>query len=101
LRGRAEKVVAAVQAAGPEGVIAKRKDSIYQPGERSRDCVKLKLEHQQEFVIGGYRPDGANGVDALLVGYYDGNSLCFAERFEPVLFNTLVASCSISSNRYG
>jgi bifunctional non-homologous end joining protein LigD len=33
---------------------------------------------KQEFVIGGYRPDGANGVDALLVGYYAGKSLRFA-----------------------
>lgn len=56
LPGSAEKVVAAVRAAGLEGVIAKRKNSIYQPGERSNDWVKLKLEHQQEFVIGGYRP---------------------------------------------
>ena len=32
----------------------------------------------QEFVIGGYRSDGANGVDALLVGYYEGKSLQFA-----------------------
>jgi bifunctional non-homologous end joining protein LigD len=47
LPGRAEEVVAAVRAAGLEGVIAKRKDSIYQPGERSSDWVKLKLERQQ------------------------------------------------------
>jgi len=78
LPGRAEKVVAAVRAAGLEGVIAKRKDSIYKPGERSRDWVKLKLECQQEFVIGGYRPDGPTGIDALLVGYYDGQDLRFA-----------------------
>jgi ATP-dependent DNA ligase len=47
LPGRAETVVAAVRAAGLEGVIAKRKDSVYQPGEGSSDWVKLKLEHQQ------------------------------------------------------
>jgi bifunctional non-homologous end joining protein LigD len=47
LPGRAGKVVAAVRAAGLEGVIAKRKDSIYQPGERSNDWLKLKLERQQ------------------------------------------------------
>jgi len=29
-------------------------------------------------VVGGYRPDGANGVDALLVGYYEGKELRFA-----------------------
>jgi ATP-dependent DNA ligase len=37
----------------------------------------LKLDRQQEFVIGGYRP-GPNGVDALLVGFYDGKNLRFA-----------------------
>jgi DNA ligase D-like protein (predicted ligase) len=78
LPGTAADVVAAVRAAGLEGVIAKRKDSIYQPGERSGDWLKLKLEHQQEFVIGGYRPDGSKGVDALLVGYYEGRDLRFA-----------------------
>jgi bifunctional non-homologous end joining protein LigD len=69
LPGTAADVVQAVRAAGLESVIAQRKDSLYQPGERLADWVKLKLEHQQEFVIGGYRPDGARGVDALLVGY--------------------------------
>jgi bifunctional non-homologous end joining protein LigD len=78
LPGAAADIVEAVRAAGLEGVIAKRKDSIYQPGERSSDWVKLKLERQQEFVIGGYRPDGVNGVDALLVGYYEGKELRFA-----------------------
>ena len=46
---------------------SKRKDSPYEPGERSDAWQKLKLENQQEFVIGGYRP-GSNGIDALLVG---------------------------------
>jgi DNA ligase D-like protein (predicted ligase) len=78
LPGSAADVVKAVRAVGLEGVIAKRKDSIYQPGERSADWQKLKLERAQEFVIGGYRPDGSNGVDALVVGYYDGRELRFA-----------------------
>jgi bifunctional non-homologous end joining protein LigD len=59
-------------------VIAKRKDSLYQPGERSGDWVKLKLEAQQELVIGGYRPDGPDSIDALLVGFYEGKELRFA-----------------------
>jgi bifunctional non-homologous end joining protein LigD len=78
LPGSAADVVKAVRAAGLQGVIAKRKDSIYQPGERSSDWLKLKLEHEQEFVIGGYRPDGSKGVDVLLVGYYEGRDLRFA-----------------------
>jgi len=78
LPGSAADIVKALRAAGVEGVIAKRRDSTYQPGERSNDWVKLKLERQQEFVIGGYRPDGATGLDALLVGYYQGKELRFA-----------------------
>jgi bifunctional non-homologous end joining protein LigD len=78
LPGSAADIVKALRAAGIEGVIAKRRDSTYQPGERSHDWVKLKLERQQEFVIGGYRPDGPNGLDALLVGYYKGKELRFA-----------------------
>jgi ATP-dependent DNA ligase len=78
LPGAASDVLRAVQAAGLEGVVAKRRASKYQPGERSTDWVKLKLERQQEFVIGGYRADGARGVDALLVGYYEDNKLRFA-----------------------
>ena len=77
LPGRAADVVKAVRTLGLEGVIAKRASSIYQSGERSSDWQKLKLKQQQEFVIGGYRP-GSNGVDALLVGYYEGRRLTFA-----------------------
>ena len=77
LAGAASDIIAAVRKMGLEGVIAKRKDSVYEPGERSGAWQKLKLELQQEFVIGGYRP-GNNGIDALLVGYYSGSRLMFA-----------------------
>jgi bifunctional non-homologous end joining protein LigD len=77
LEGSAARVVEAVASVGLEGVIAKRKDSRYEAGERSGAWVKFKLERQQEFVVGGYRP-GPHGVDALLVGVYDGRNLMFA-----------------------
>ena len=77
LPGTAAQVIAAVQRLGLEGVIAKRKDSRYEAAQRSGAWVKLKLDKQQEFVVGGYRP-GTHGVDALLVGYYEGTSLRFA-----------------------
>lgn len=78
LPGGVAAIVETLRAAGIEGVVAKRKRSTYQPGERSGDWVKLKLEQQQEFVIGGYKPDGSTGLDALLVGYYEGSKLEFA-----------------------
>jgi DNA ligase D-like protein (predicted ligase) len=77
LRGTAAQVVAAVQGLGLEGVIAKRRDSTYGAHQRSGAWAKLKLDRQQEFVVGGYRP-GNHGVDALLVGYYQGRRLRFA-----------------------
>lgn len=77
LPGSATQVIDVVRGAGLEGVIAKRKGSLYVPGIRSDAWVKLKLDRQQEFVIGGYRP-GPHGIDALLVGFYDGRALRFA-----------------------
>ena len=77
LPGTPAAIVQAARGLGLEGVIAKRRDSPYEPGERSGAWQKLKLELSQEFVVGGYRP-GFNAVDALLVGYYEGARLRFA-----------------------
>jgi bifunctional non-homologous end joining protein LigD len=78
LPGTAADILPAVRAAGFEGIVAKRKGSYYEPGERSNDWQKLKLENQQEFVIGGYRRDGDDSLDALLVGYCENKELQFA-----------------------
>lgn len=78
ITGSAERVVRAIRSLGLEGVIAKRWDSTYQPGERSGDWVKLRLDLQQEFVVGGYRPAGSDSLDSLLVGFYAGTELRFA-----------------------
>jgi len=53
---------------GLEGVIAKRKGSRYSPG-RSKDWLKLKCTHRQEFAIVGYLPFTGtdNAVGALLL----------------------------------
>jgi bifunctional non-homologous end joining protein LigD len=77
LGGTVAQLTSAVRALGLEGVIAKRKDSRYAAGERSAAWQKLKLDQQQEFVAGGYRP-GPHGIDALLVGYYEDGALRFA-----------------------
>jgi ATP-dependent DNA ligase len=49
---------------GFEGVVAKRKDSVYESGKRTGAWVKYKVNRGQEFVIGGYTP--GNPFDALL-----------------------------------
>lgn len=62
-----------------EGIIAKRGDSVYEPGKRTGLWSKHRIEQGQEFVIGGYTP-GSNGFDALIVGFYRGKDLQFAAR---------------------
>ena len=62
---------------GLEGVMAKRRDSPYRPGTRSRDWLKIKIVKRQEFVVGGWEPRAGNDrqVGALLLGYYDPDTL--------------------------
>jgi bifunctional non-homologous end joining protein LigD len=64
---------------GWEGVIAKRRGSVYEH-RRSPHWLKMKCEASQEFVVGGFTdPQGSRvGLGALLVGYYDRDDLVFA-----------------------
>ena len=67
-----QSVVASACKLGLEGVIAKRRSSVYQ-SSRSADWVKLKCSQRQEFVIGGFTaPQGARtSLGALLLGVHD------------------------------
>lgn len=62
-----------------EGIMAKRPQSLYEPGQRSGAWVKIKLTQEQNFVIGGYTdPSGARlKFGGVLVGYREGKSLRF------------------------
>jgi ATP-dependent DNA ligase len=77
LPGSADAVVRTVKEAGLEGVVAKRRDSIYRGSTRSTDWLKLKLEQSQEFVIAGYNPN-AGSFQSILAGYYERDKLMFA-----------------------
>jgi bifunctional non-homologous end joining protein LigD len=48
-------LIAAMRAQGLEGIVAKRLDSVYEPGGRSGAWRKMRINRAQEFVIGGYR----------------------------------------------
>jgi ATP-dependent DNA ligase len=74
--GSPQEIVAAAKELSLEGIIAKRKDSVYQPGKRSRAWLKYKINKVQPFVIGGYTP--GNPFDALIVGYYEDGDLMYA-----------------------
>jgi bifunctional non-homologous end joining protein LigD len=68
---------------GWEGVIAKRRDSTYQPGRRSASWIKDKHWNTQEVVIGGWRAgEGgrSSGIGSLLMGIPSAEGLHFAGR---------------------
>ena len=64
---------------GWEGVIAKRRGSLYEH-RRSPHWLKMKCELAQELVVGGFTdPQGKRvGLGALLVGYFEGDDFVFA-----------------------
>jgi bifunctional non-homologous end joining protein LigD len=64
---------------GLEGIMAKRKDSIYTTGDRTRDWLKIKASKRQEVVIGGFtlNEDSNKLFSSLLVGVYEGKKLVY------------------------
>jgi len=88
LPGSPEEIIQTIKAAGLEGVIAKKRDSLYRTGTRVTTWLKFKINKAQEFVIGGYKPH-AGSFQSILVGYYQGQKLLFAGKvrqgFNPYL----------------
>jgi DNA ligase D-like protein (predicted ligase) len=72
-------LIRSVKAQGLEGLVAKRRDSRYEPGLRSGAWQKMRVNRGQEFVIAGYTPS-LKDFDALVIGYYEGNKLIYAAR---------------------
>jgi bifunctional non-homologous end joining protein LigD len=74
---------ALLEAAGEqmlEGVIAKRPDSRYAEGRRTRDWLKIKTSQRQEFVIAGYtkgKGRRATGFGSLVLGVFRGRDLVY------------------------
>jgi bifunctional non-homologous end joining protein LigD len=78
--GSGDRLLRLAKRSGWEGIMAKRVDSPYTPGKRSRDWRKLKIEARQEFVIGGWTEPrkSRQHLGAILVGYWDGDSFVYA-----------------------
>jgi bifunctional non-homologous end joining protein LigD len=73
LVGEGSSLLAASKEQDSEGIVAKRLDSLYVPGGRGGDWLKIKNVSSQELVIGGWLPGqkGRSGrLGALLIGYY-------------------------------
>jgi len=87
LDGSMNELIASVKENGLEGLVAKRKDSVYQPGLRTGVWLKMRVNRGQEFVIGGYTPSAKN-FDAMVIGFYEGRKLLYSARvrngFTPV-----------------
>src|SRR5215471_10913159 len=82
LRGSKDELLRVAQEFGLEGLVAKRKNSVYESGRRSGAWVKFKITKSQEFVIGGYTlPEGGRKYfGSLLVAYHGPDGLKFAGR---------------------
>jgi bifunctional non-homologous end joining protein LigD len=76
--GRGKEFFELAQREHLEGIIGKRRDSVYR-SSRSRDWFKIKAKYEEEFVIGGWtEPKGSrSNFGALLLGKYDGDELTF------------------------
>lgn len=72
------ELIRAAKRLGFEGIVAKRRDSLYEPGKRSGAWLKYKINQGQEFIIGGYTPD--HPFDAVIVGYYRNGELIYAAK---------------------
>jgi bifunctional non-homologous end joining protein LigD len=64
---KSARLMKACAAMGLEGVIIKRKASVYRPGFRSPDWVKVPIRHGDEFVVAGYLPS-PRGFSTLILG---------------------------------
>lgn len=67
---KSERLLNACAAMGLEGVVMKKRGSLYRPGYRSPDWIKVPLRHAEEFVVAGYLP-GPRGFSTLVLGQHD------------------------------
>jgi bifunctional non-homologous end joining protein LigD len=88
----AQKLYEVALATGFEGIVAKRKDSVYQAGKRSSSWLKIKAATTAEFVVGGYtKGKGAREpLGALLLGQWAGNKLHYVGHVGSGLTDELV-----------
>lgn len=80
IRGEGSAVNEAAEARRLEGIVAKKLGSIYKPGRRTKEWLKIKSVHEADLVIGGWQPGEGrrSGVfGSLLMGAYDDEGLHF------------------------
>lgn len=65
-----------VKEKGLEGIVAKRKNSLYWQGKKSKDWIKCKVMSTEDCIICGYISK-ANNMTSLVLGQYDGDTLIY------------------------
>lgn len=67
---------------GLEGIVSKRADSVYRPGERTSNWLKFAHRHRASYVVGGWRPQTGttDRLGALLVGEPTAEGLLYRGR---------------------
>jgi ATP-dependent DNA ligase len=96
----ANTMLAAIKEQGLEGVVAKRKDSVYEPGLRTGAWSKIRVNLGREFVIGGYIP-GPHGLDSIVVGYHRDDELIYVARVRNGFCSCESASCVSANQKFG
>jgi bifunctional non-homologous end joining protein LigD len=71
LAEESERLMKACMLMGLEGVIMKRKGSIYRPGFRSPDWIKVPIRNREEFIVCGYFASGPSHLSSMILGQYD------------------------------
>lgn len=66
-----------VREIGLEGILGKRRDSVYLMGKRSRDWIKIKNWLEDEFVVCGYLASDKASVVSLVLGQCDESGRLF------------------------
>jgi bifunctional non-homologous end joining protein LigD len=79
LKASPVELIEAVREQGFEGIVAKRRDSLYEPGKRSGAWQKMRVLKSRGFVIGGYTPGGRN-FDGILIGHYEKRELVYVAK---------------------
>ena len=67
LATQSRRLMEACAAMGLEGVIMKRKGSLYRPGYRSQDWIKVPIRHTEEFIVMGHLAASPNRLSSLIL----------------------------------
>ncbi len=90
-KASAAEFLEAAKNMGLEGIIAKKADSEYHQGDRSREWLKIKVNKRHEVVIGGFTNNtgSAKAFSALLVGVFENGKLQYTGKIGTGFSNTL------------